>query len=84
MDTNYFLYTDIAKDKCTQALKKAEHYRMEKIAQTSGLQTAGLRYPRSKMLVKLAGIMIAMGEKLQSYAEKDITASLPPTSLQDF
>lgn len=74
----YYANIALAHENTRLAHEKAAQYRMIKEAEAGGLHR-----PRSRMLVKLAGILIRTGLRLKSYAEKDLKSNFTSTTLQD-
>ena len=74
----YYVNTILADEYRRNAHASALHYHM--VCEAEAGQTEG---PWSKMLVKLAGIMIRTGEKIKSHAQREKKHHFPIASLQD-
>ncbi len=59
-------------------LERARHYELVKLARQARMDNRW-----SKLLVKLAGILIQTGIHLKKYAEKDLNHHFPAVTLQD-
>lgn len=77
METYYTYYEHV---KETQRLAKE---RAVKFAMVKQAEQGNAKGNKSKMLVKLAGILINAGTRLKNYAEKDLKNNLQTPSFQD-
>ena len=74
----YNINYELVKETQRHAEEKAEKFALVKQAELGDAKSS-----RSKILVKLAGILIDAGLRLKNYAEKDLKNNLQIPSLQD-
>jgi len=74
----YYLYSELAEENRRIDLERVKHYQMIKEA-----ESVKLARPWSKLLVKLAGVLIELGLKMKYYAERDTKQNFPFASMQD-